>query len=140
VRCKHCICISASKINIYTNSLPEPSTHANASSSFQLNYFKNYNTHLASLDSRSGVDAVLGRALGDRLRLVTRGGTLELLADSLDASSAGTSDRGSATEVGVDASEDLSVVGLDVLDDDAAGDGVLAVTACAVELAEVHDS
>jgi hypothetical protein len=30
-------------------------------------------------------------------------------------------------------------VGLDVLDDDAAGDRVLAVTACAVELAEVGD-
>jgi hypothetical protein len=101
---------------------------------------QNYNIHLAGLDSRSGVDAVLGWALGDRLGLVTRGGTLELLADSLDASGAGTSDRGSSTKVGVDASKDLSVVGLDVLDDDAAGDGVLAVTACAVELAEVHDS
>jgi hypothetical protein len=100
----------------------------------------NCNIHLAGLDSRSGVDAVLGWALGDRLGLVTGGGTLELLANSLDASGAGTGDRGSAAKVGVDASKDLSVVGLDILDDDAAGDGVLAVTACAVELAEVHDS
>ena len=42
-------------------------------------------------------------------------------------------------EIGVDASKNLSVVGLDVLDDDGAGDAVLAVTAGTVELSEVHD-
>jgi hypothetical protein len=42
-------------------------------------------------------------------------------------------------EVGVDASKNLSVVRLDVFDDDGAGDGVLAVTAGTVELAEIHD-
>jgi hypothetical protein len=42
-------------------------------------------------------------------------------------------------EVGVDTNEDLSVVGLDVVDNHRASDGVLAVTTCAVELAEVHN-
>jgi hypothetical protein len=41
-------------------------------------------------------------------------------------------------EVWVDAGKDFSVVCLDVLDDDRAGDGVLAVTASTVELAKVH--
>ena len=50
--------------------------------------------------------------------------------------------RGNAclpAEVGVDSSKDLSVVCLDVLDNDRAGDGVLAVTAGTVQLAKVHD-
>jgi hypothetical protein len=126
---------------------------SNASSSYQSNIsslasptiFRNLNLpdrnlRLARLDSRSSVDAVLGGALGDRLGLVARGGTLELLADSLDVGSTSTSNGSSSAKVGVDASKDLSVVGLDVLDDNTAGNRVLAVTACAVELAEVHDS
>jgi len=94
---------------------------------------------LASLDSRGSVDAVLGGALGDRLGLVARGGALELLADGLDRASAGVADSCGTAEVGVDTGQDLSGVGLDVLDDDGAGDGVLAVTASTVELAEVAD-
>lgn len=96
--------------------------------------------HLTSLDSRGGVLAVGRGSLGDGSGLLARDGTLELLADGLDAGSAGTGDGGSATEVRVDASKDLTVVGLDVLDDDGTGDGVLAVTARAVELAEVDNS
>lgn len=111
---------------------------------------------LASLDSRSIVDAVLGWALGDRLGLLSGCGALELLADGLDGGGAGAADGSSAVdtsvyvhdvfkitilpaEVGVDASKDLSVVGLDVLDDNGAGDGVLAVAASTVKLAEVND-
>jgi hypothetical protein len=92
--------------------------------------------HLAGLYGRCSVDAVLGWTLGDRLGLVAGGGTLELLADGLNVGST-TGQCCGATEVGVDASKDLSVVGLDVLHDDAAGDGVLAVAARAVELAEI---
>ena len=94
---------------------------------------------LASLDGGSGVLAVVGGALGDGLGLVSGGGALELLADGLDGRSARVGDGGAVTEVGVDASEDLSVVGLDVLDDEGAGNAVLAVTAGTVELAEVDD-
>jgi hypothetical protein len=72
------------------------------------------------------------------LGLVAGGGSLELLADGLHVGST-TGDLCGAAEVGVDASKDLSVVGLDVLHNDAARDGVLAVTARAVELAEVDD-
>ena len=92
---------------------------------------------LARLDGGSGVLAVVGGTLGDGLGLASGLGSLELLADGLDGGSAGTGDGSGSAEVGVDASEDLSVVGLDVLDDDGAGDGVLAVTAGTVELAEV---
>lgn len=74
------------------------------------------------------------------MRLVARGSALELLADGLDRGGAGAGDGGSAAEVGVDASKHLAVVGLDVLDDDGAGNRVLAVTAGAVELAEVLES
>ncbi len=94
---------------------------------------------LASLDSRGGVLAVAGGALGDGLGLRAGLGALELLADGLDGSSAGAGDGGGTAEVGVDTGKDLTVVGLDVLDDDGTGDAVLAVTAGTVELAEVHD-
>jgi hypothetical protein len=67
---------------------------------------------LARLDGRSGVLAVVGGALGDRLGLVSGGGALELLADLLDAGSASAGDSGSATEVGVDTSKKLARVGL----------------------------
>jgi hypothetical protein len=97
-------------------------------------------TRLARLDSGSSVLAVVGGALGDGLGLRARLGALELLADGLDGRSASAGDGSGTAEVGVDTGKDLSVVGLDVLDDDGAGDAVLAVTAGAVELAEVHDS
>jgi hypothetical protein len=74
----------------------------------------------------------------NRLGLITGRSTLELLADSLDAGSASGDGRG-VTEVGVDADERLAVVGLDVLDDDVALVGLLAVTAAAVQFAKVHD-
>lgn len=92
---------------------------------------------LARLDG--GVLAVVGGALGDGLGLVARGGALELLADGLDRGGAGSRDGGRVAKVGVDARQDLAVVGLDVLDDDVALDAVLAVAARAVQLAEVDD-
>jgi hypothetical protein len=94
-------------------------------------------TRLARLES--SVLAVVGGALGDRLGLVAGGGALELLADGLDRRSAGVGDGGGSAKVGVDTGEQLAVVRLDVLDDDAAGDRVLAVTAGAVKLAKVGD-
>lgn len=95
---------------------------------------------LTGLDGGSGVLAVGGRTLGDGLGLAARLGSLEFLADGLDAGSAGAGDGSSSAEVRVDASKDLSRVGLYVLDDNAARDRVLAVTASTVELAEVNDS
>ena len=94
---------------------------------------------LARLDSGSSVLAVAGGALGDGLGLRTGLGALELLADGLDGRSAGAGDGSGTTEVGVDTGKDLTVVGLDVLDDNGAGDRVLAVTAGTVKLSEVHD-
>lgn len=95
---------------------------------------------LARLDGRSSVLAVVGWALGDRLGLRAGLGALELLADGLDRGGAGGGDGGGSAEVGVDTGKDLSGVGLDVLDDDGAGDRVLAVTASTVELAEVANN
>lgn len=95
--------------------------------------------HLASLDRRRSVLALIRRTLGDRLRLLTRCRALELLADGLDGRRARAADGSGVTEVGVDTGEDLAAVGLDAADVDAAGDRVLAVAAGAVELAEVHD-
>jgi hypothetical protein len=94
---------------------------------------------LARLNSRSSVLAVVGGTLGDGLGLVAGGGALELLADGLDRRSAGVGDGGGSTKVGVDTGEQLAVGRLDVLDDDAAGDRVLAVTAGTVKLAKVGD-
>jgi len=94
---------------------------------------------LARLDSGSSVLAVAGGALGDGLGLRAGLGALELLADGLDGRSAGAGDGSGTTEVGVDTGKDLTVVGLDVLDDNGAGDRVLAVTAGTVKLSEVHD-
>lgn len=94
---------------------------------------------LARLDSRGGVLAVAGGALGDGLGLRAGLGALELLADGLDGRSAGAGNGSGTAEVGVDTSKDLTVVGLDVLDDNGTGDRVLAVTTGTVELAKVHD-
>ena len=94
-------------------------------------------TRLARLEGAvlAGSRGTLGNGLG----LASGLGSLELLADGLDGGSAGTGDGSGSTEVGVDASEDLSVVGLDVLDHDLACERLLAVTASTVELAKVRD-
>lgn len=95
---------------------------------------------LARLDSGSGVLAVAGGALGDRLGLRAGLGALELLADGLDGAGAvAVVDGGRVTEVGVDTSKELAVGGLDVLHDDMALSGLLAVAARPVQLAEVVD-
>jgi hypothetical protein len=68
-------------------------------------------------------------------------GALEIHADLLGAGGAGVGDGGSVAVVGVDASEDFSARGLDVLDDNVAlGAVALAVAAGAVEFAEVLDA
>ena len=86
------------------------------------------------------VDASVGRTGGDGLGLAARGNTLELLADGLDGAGAvAVVDGGRITEVGVDASKELAVGRLDVLHDDMALSGLLAVTARPVQLAEVVD-
>jgi hypothetical protein len=100
---------------------------------------------------------VVGWALGNRLGLRAGLGALKLLADSLDGRSAGVGDavtplvqipggyrrgchlRSGTAEVGVNTGKDLAVVGLDILDNNAASNAVLAVTASAVQLAEVHN-
>ena len=95
---------------------------------------------LARLDSGSGVLAVAGGALRDRLGLRAGLGALELLADGLDGAGAvAVVDGGRVTEVGVDTSKELAVGGLDVLHDDMALSGLLAVAARPVQLAEVVD-
>lgn len=94
------------------------------------------------LASRDGVSesASGGWAGRDSLGLVAGSGTLELLANFLDAGGAGRGvDGGSVAEVGVDADEELAVAGLDVLDNDVAFGALLAVTARAVELAKGVD-
>ncbi|KAJ8116580.1 hypothetical protein OPT61_g2028 [Boeremia exigua] len=95
-------------------------------------------TRLARGDG--GELAGVGGTLGDGLGLAAGLGALELLADLLDAGSAGGAvDGGGVAEVGVDADEELAAVGLDVLDDNVALGALLAVSAGAVELAEVGD-
>lgn len=93
--------------------------------------------HLASLDGRGSVLAVVGRALGNGGGLLARGGSLELLANCLDGRGASGGDGSGTAKVGVDTSEHLAVVGLDVLDNNAAADRVLAVSASTVELTEI---
>ena len=95
-------------------------------------------TRLARLERRElARSARTGRG---RLGLVARGGALELLADLLDAGSAsGAVDGGGVAEVGVDADEQLSAGGLDVLHHHVALGALLAVAARAVQLAEVGD-
>lgn len=92
---------------------------------------------LARLDG--GVLASLAGTRANLLGLLAGNGTLVLNADLLDGRSASSSDGGDVTLVGVDASEDLSVEGLDVLDDNVAGAHLLAVTARSVELTEVDN-
>lgn len=92
---------------------------------------------LARLDRR--VTASVAGTRANLLGLVAGGGTLVLNADLLDGRSTSTGDVGDVTLVGVDSGEDLSVVGLDVLDNDVASAHLLAVTARSVELSEVND-
>lgn len=92
---------------------------------------------LARLDRR--VLASLAGTRANLLGLLAGNGTLVLNADLLDGRSASSSDGGDVALVGVDASEDLSVEGLDVLDDNVAGAHLLAVTARSVELTEVDN-
>lgn len=94
--------------------------------------------HLARLDG--GVLASGADTGAEELGLLAGDGALVLAADLLDRGSASASDGGLVTLVGVDASEELAVVGLDVLDDNVAGAHLLAVTARSVKLAEVNDS
>jgi hypothetical protein len=61
---------------------------------------------LAGLDIRSSVLAVLGGALGDRLGLVTRGSTLELLADGFDVGGASSGNGGGTT---IEVSDQLEI-------------------------------
>lgn len=84
--------------------------------------------------------AGVGSTGGDGLGLVAGSSTLELLADLLDIGSTGSAvDGGGVAEVGVDADEQLAGGGLDVLDNNVALGALLAVSARAVELAEVGD-
>jgi len=88
--------------------------------------------------SESGELAGGGGASGDGLGLAAGLDALKLLADLLDVGSAGGAvDGGGVTEVGVDADKELAAGRLDVLDDNVTLGALLAVTAGAVELAEV---
>lgn len=95
---------------------------------------------LALGDLGLGVDAGVAGTGRGFLRLVARGSALEFSADCLDAGGAGTGNLGSVTKVGVDAGEELAGLGDDVLDDDVTLSALLAVTARAIELAEVDNS
>jgi hypothetical protein len=94
---------------------------------------------LARSDLRCSVDASVARAGRSLLRLVARGSTFKLGADFLDIGSTGARDRSGVTKVGVDASKELTRLSNNVLDDDVALCALLAVSARAVELAEVDD-
>jgi hypothetical protein len=97
------------------------------------------NNRLARLHGRSEL-AGTARTCRSRLGLVARRSALELLADLLDASSTSSAVNGrSVAEVGVDADEQLSAGGLDVLHHHVALGALLAVAARAVQLAEVGD-
>ena len=94
---------------------------------------------LARAERRSELAGV-GSTSGSRLRLVAGRSALELLANLIDVGSAGSAvDGGSVAEVRVDADEQLTGGRLDVLDHDVALGALLAVSAGAVELAEVGD-
>lgn len=82
---------------------------------------------------------MVGDTGADLLGLVARGGSLVLDASLLDGGGARAGDGGDVALVGVDADEHLATVGLDVLDDDVALAHDLAVSAAAVQLAEVDD-
>lgn len=93
---------------------------------------------LASLDG--GVLAGVAGAGADLGGLLAAVVALELRADLLDGGGAGAGDGGGVAVVGVDTGEELSAIGLDVLDGDSALAHLLAVAARAVELAEGVDS
>lgn len=92
-------------------------------------------------DVRLAVDASIARAradLGGLLAVVV--GTLEVLANVLDAGGLDALESGSVTVVGVDTGEELALVGGDVVEDDVALGLGLAVAAATVKLAEVVNS
>jgi hypothetical protein len=94
---------------------------------------------LARLERRSEL-ARIACTRGSRLGLVARCSTLELLTDLLNTSSTSGAVNGrSVAKVGVDANEQLSAGGLDVLDHHVALGALLAVAARAVQLAKVGD-
>lgn len=112
-----------------------------------------------SSNVRSGVDARFGRSRTGLLWLVSRSSALVLnlydisakpsintlleesktYADVLDARSFDVGEGSRVAEVGVDASERLSVGSADVVEDDMSLGADFAVAACAVELAETLD-
>jgi hypothetical protein len=94
---------------------------------------------LARGDLGCSVDASVAGAGRSLLRLVARGSTLEFSADLLDIGGAGGRDSSGVTEVCVDASKKLPRLSDHVLDDDVALSALFAVSARAVELAEVDD-
>jgi hypothetical protein len=89
---------------------------------------------------RVGVDASIGRSAANLLGLVTSVVALVLNADLLNVSGAGAGVDGSGIAVvGVDADQGASAVGDDTLELDVALKHLVAVSAGAVELAEVGD-
>ena len=94
---------------------------------------------LALSDLRLAVAASVAGTRGDLRRLAARLDTLELSADLLDIGGAGAGDGGGVAEVGVDTSKELAGLSDNVLDHDVALGGFLAVSARAVELAEIDD-
>lgn len=98
-----------------------------------------HNTNLA-LGDVGAVDA--GGAVGtlaDAGGLAIALGTLELLADGLDAGGDGVGDGSSVAEVLVDAGKDVTLGGRDTVDGDVALVHGVAVAARAVQLSEVLD-
>jgi hypothetical protein len=94
---------------------------------------------LALLHVRSDVDATLAWAARDLGRFLARVVALVLDADVLYAGDAGVADDGSIAIVRVDADQSLALASLDAIDGDVALVHGLAVSATAVQLAEVVD-
>jgi len=100
-----------------------------------------HDSHLGSGDVGLAVDASIARAranLGRLLAVVV--GTLEVLANVLDAAGLDALESGSVAVVGVDTSKELALSGGDVREDDVALGLGLAVAAAAVKLAKVVNS
>jgi hypothetical protein len=93
-------------------------------------------TRLARLEGR--VAAGIARTRTNLLGLLARNSTLILNTDLLNGRSASAGDSRLVTLVGVDASQNLAVESLDVLDNNIAGAYLLAVTARSVKLTEVN--
>jgi hypothetical protein len=112
------------------------STYRPLSSSIRL---ENESNNLARRHAR--VLAVVARTVVQLLRLLAVVVTLELDADLLSRSGASVGDSRTVAVVGVDAGQNFSTRGLDVLDGDGAlGAVALAVSTGAVQFAEVEDA